>query len=260
MSGPAWSVRKRNAIPAAQQSAATFTRSPRPRRPASSTPPPSTSIPATRATTVTTEAVASQRTSATSAYPATMPDRRGGDAREPARERREEEEREEHGRDEDRRVREGVVDAAPGDGEGDGAEGSHDRASLPWSAKLAAASATAPIASARPNPSASACPSQPVTIRLRSPSIRYETGLIVATMRNQSISIRFRGRFMDERKRKTKRSGNIACTASPVPVRSARTAPIAPKAMATRTARKTTTKRPATPLSGRTPAARPTVR
>ena len=87
-------------------------------------------------------------------------------------------------------------------------------------------------------------------IRLRMPSIRYETGLIVATVRNQSISIRFRGRFIDERKRKTKKSGNSAWIASPEPVRSARKAPIAPKPSAIRTPRKTMAKTPSTPLSG----------
>ena len=84
--------------------------------------------------------------------------------------------------------------------------------------------ARSPIAT--PNPSASACASQPVMIRLRIPSIRYETGLIVATVRNQSISIRFRGRFIDEMNRKTKKSGKSAWIASPEPVRSARNAPM----------------------------------
>ncbi len=58
-------------------------------------------------------------------------------------------------------------------------------------------------------------------IRLRTPSIRYETGFSVAAVRNQSISIRFRGISIDEMKRKTKRTGNRPWTASPEPVRSA---------------------------------------
>ena len=97
-------------------------------------------------------------------------------------------------------------------------------------------------------------------IRLRIPSIRYETGLIVVTVRNQSISIRFRGRFIEDRKRKTKKSGKSAWIASPEPVRRARNAPIAPNASATRTPRRTMRKTPGTPLSGRTPATMPIVR
>ena len=41
-------------------------------------------------------------------------------------------------------------------------------------------------------------------IRLRTPSIRYETGFAVATQRNQSTAIRLRGIAIDEMKRKTK--------------------------------------------------------
>ena len=73
--------------------------------------------------------------------------------------------------------------------------------------------------------------------------------MIVATVRNQSSSIRFRGRFIDERKRKTKRSGKSPWTASPEPVRSARTAPSAPKPSAidgARTIRTTHAERTAT--------------
>ena len=42
-------------------------------------------------------------------------------------------------------------------------------------------------------------------------------GLNVATIRNQSVSIRSRGRFIDDRKSPTKRSGKSPCTASPEP-------------------------------------------
>ena len=65
-------------------------------------------------------------------------------------------------------------------------------------------------------------PSQPLMIRLRTHSIRYETGLMVATKRNQSTAIRLRGVFIEERKRKTKRTGKSPWIASPEPVRSAR--------------------------------------
>ena len=58
-------------------------------------------------------------------------------------------------------------------------------------------------------------------IRLRTHSIRYETGFTVATKRNQSTPIRFRGVFIEERKRKTKSSGKRPWIASPEPVRSA---------------------------------------
>ena len=53
-------------------------------------------------------------------------------------------------------------------------------ASLSLSANAASTSETRAITSATPNPSASAFASQPVMIRLRTHSIRYETGLIVA--------------------------------------------------------------------------------
>ena len=84
-----------------------------------------------------------------------------------------------------------------------------------------------------PKPSASASPSQPVMIRLRTPSIRYETGLTVAASRNQVTDIRFRGMFIDEMKRKTKKSGNRPWIASPEPVRSAAKRPSAPNASTT---------------------------
>ena len=87
-----------------------------------------------------------------------------------------------------------------------------------------------------PNPSARASASQPVMIRLRTHSIRYETGLTDARKRNQSTAIRFLGVFIDEMKRKTKSGGKSAWIASPEPVRSARNEPSAPKPSATRAA------------------------
>ena len=101
-------------------------------------------------------------------------------------------------------------------------------------AQVAAAMATTARAPRRHRTRARAPASpSPSMIRLRIPSIRYEIGLNVATVRNQSCSIRFRGRFMDERKSPTKRSGKRPCTASPEPVRSAKNAPSAPNAIAT---------------------------
>ena len=44
-------------------------------------------------------------------------------------------------------------------------------------------------------------------MRLRTASIRYETGLAEAIALNHWISISSRGAFIDERKRKTKSSG-----------------------------------------------------
>ena len=113
---------------------------------------------------------------------------------------------------------------------------------------------------AKPNASPSACQFQPSMIRLRSPSIRYEIGLNVATVLNQPIWIRFRGRFIDDRKSPTKRSGKRPCTASPEPVRSAKNAPNAPNAIATPVARMISTIPPTIPDSSRTPAISPTVR
>ena len=104
-------------------------------------------------------------------------------------------------------------------------------------AQPAAVSEAAEITAAKPNASASASQSQPAMIRLRSPSIRYEIGLKVATVRNQSVSIKLRGRFIDERNSPTKSNGKRPCTASPEPVRSAKKAPSAPNAIATTVAR-----------------------
>ena len=118
--------------------------------------------------------------------------------------------------------------------------------------------ATIPIRKAKPKPSPSACPSQPVMIRLRTHSIRYETGLMLATKWNQSTAIRFRGVFIEERKRKTKRSGNSPWIASPEPVRSARKTPSAPKLTEITAAKRKSTRIPSAPDAKSTPMSRPT--
>ena len=126
------------------------------------------------------------------------------------------------------------------------------------SAQAASTSETTAITAAMPKPSESALASQPVMIRLRTHSMRYEMGLSVASTRNHSTAIRSRGVFIDEMKRKTKRSGNIACTDSPDPVRSARNAPSAPKPNETRTEKTSRTTIPPAPAANSTPTSRPT--
>ena len=111
-----------------------------------------------------------------------------------------------------------------------------------------------------PKPSASASTSQPMTMSERIPSIRYDTGLSVATVRNHSISIRFRGMAMDDRKRKTKNTGNRLWTASPEPVRSAAKAPRAPNPIEIRMEKAMSTTAPAGPVARRTPTSSPTPR
>ena len=111
-----------------------------------------------------------------------------------------------------------------------------------------------------PKPSASASASQPMMMSERIPSIRYETGLSVATVRNQSISIRFRGMAIDERKRKTKNTGNRLWTASPEPVRSAAKAPSAPNPIEISIEKTSSTTAPAGPVARRTPTSSPTAR
>ena len=56
-------------------------------------------------------------------------------------------------------------------------------------------------------------------MRLRTASMRYETGLSVAIARNQSTSMRFRGAFIDDMNRKMKSTGKSAWIDSPEPVR-----------------------------------------
>jgi hypothetical protein len=97
-------------------------------------------------------------------------------------------------------------------------------------------------------------------IRLRTPSIKYETGFAVAATRNQSISIRSRGMFIEEMNRKTKNAGKRPWTASPEPVRSAAVAPIAPKPSRINPASNSSTIIPSTPAWKSTPIASPTPR
>ena len=65
-------------------------------------------------------------------------------------------------------------------------------------------------------------------------------------LRNQSVWIRSRGSAIDERKRKTKKSGKRPCTASPEPVRSAAKRPIEPKPSVIETTSMTMTSAPGT--------------
>src|SRR4029079_14323403 len=112
--------------------------------------------------------------------------------RQPTRKRGEEEQRERHRRQQDRRRREDVLERAPGDAGRHGPE-PHVRSILCPSAQPAAASDTTVSTIAIEKPSASASASQPVMIRLRTHSIRYETGLTEARKRHQSTAIRFLG-------------------------------------------------------------------
>ena len=122
----------------------------------------------------------------------------------------------------------------------------------------ASASETTTSSSAIPNPSARASPSQPVMISPRMFSSRYETGFAVAAARNQSTSIRFRGRFIDEMNRNTKKTGKRPWTASPEPVRSAAKQPTAPKPSTTSRVNTNRTTIPSGPDLKRTPTASPT--
>ena len=91
--------------------------------------------------------------------------------REAAGEGDEEEERKDERGQEQGRVREDVVERPPGDGASDG-ECPHVLAILSRNAQLDSTSATTVIAAAIPKASTSACPSQPMIMRLRNPSIR----------------------------------------------------------------------------------------
>src|SRR5919108_4701859 len=181
------------------------------------------------------------------------------DPGEPAGEGDEEEEREDERWDEERRVREDVVQRPPRHRACD-REPRHARASLERRAKPASVSETSAIAAAIPKPSASASASQPVMMRLRTHSSRYETGFAVARARNQSTAMRSRGSPSDETKRKTKKSGKTPCTASPEPVRRAMKAPSAPKPSETMRAKRSRTSTPATPAAKSTPTASPAPR
>src|ERR1041384_1788581 len=105
------------------------------------------------------------------------------DPPEPAGEGSEEEEREDERRDQEGRVREDVVQDPPGDSLCD-VERPHERSILVCRAIVASETATAASTAAMPHPSTSASGSQPMMIKLRTPSKRYETGLTVAAVRN----------------------------------------------------------------------------
>src|SRR5262249_4376448 len=94
--------------------------------------------------------------------------------REAARERGEEEEREDQRRQQERRRREDVLERPEGDTARNGPD--PHRASLALSAQAASTSDTTAMIAATPKPSASASPFQPRMMRLRTHSIRYETG------------------------------------------------------------------------------------
>src|SRR6185436_2655431 len=109
-----------------------------------------------------------------------------------------------------RRVREPVVHVAPGEPARDGREraAAHVRTIRVRSAIDAAVIAMAATPPAQANPSASASGSQPTMNSDRIPSSMYETGFQVATVRNQSVSIRSRGSDIEDRNSAAKKSGN----------------------------------------------------
>src|SRR5439155_22977306 len=127
---------------------------------------------------------------------------------------REEEERECKRRQEEGRVREELMEHAPRHTACNRKRVGHVRSNRRQSACVARAKPTRlrPPAAAKPSPSASQF--QPWMTSERTASIRYETGLIVAIQRNQSVWIRLRGKFIDDRNRKTKNTGKSPCTAS----------------------------------------------
>ena len=77
---------------------------------------------------------------------------------------------------------------------------------------------------------------------------------------NQSVWIRSSGSAIEERKRKTKKTGKRLWTASPEPVRRAAKRPIVPKATVIVTESATMTRAPPTPAASSAPAVRPTIR
>ena len=88
----------------------------------------------------------------------------------------------------------------------------------------------------------------------------YETGFQVATVRNQSVSIRLRGSAIELRKSAAKSSGKMPWTASPDPVRSATNAPMPPKPSEISRASAPITSAPGTPEWIPSPATAPTDR
>src|SRR2546426_5544500 len=182
------------------------------------------------------------------------------DARKTSDERGEEEEWKGERGQQERRIREEHVQHAPRHAARYGKDVCHVRSSRRQSAWVASTKPTRlrPPAAAKPSPSASQF--QPSITSERTASIRYETGLTVATHRNQSASIRLRGMFIDDRKRNTKKTGKRPCTASVEPVRSAAQLPSAAKPSAMTSSRRSSIAAPPNPLASRTPNARPIVR
>ena len=82
----------------------------------------------------------------------------------------------------------------------------------------------------------------------------------MATVRNQSVSIRLRGSAIEDRKRAANISGKMPCTASPEPVRSATNAPMRPKPSEISSDSAAITSAPATPAWMPAPAITPTTR
>src|SRR4029077_10982596 len=108
--------------------------------------------------------------------------------REAAREGDEVQQRKHQPRNQQGGVVQDVVQRPPTDRQRDVAEvadGAHVRVILVRRARPDARSASAIRPAATANASPSASPFQPSMIRLRRPSIRYETGLTVASQRNQ---------------------------------------------------------------------------
>src|SRR5262249_26432272 len=131
--------------------------------------------------------------------------------REAAGERQKRHEREEHVGHEQRRIRDVDANLAVDESvrHAEDAGRPHVRAILECRANAAVVIPAAKNRNANKNASPSAVGFQPSMIRLRRPSIMYETGLSVAAIRNQVVSMRFRGRFIDEMKRRKKSSGKL---------------------------------------------------
>ncbi len=84
--------------------------------------------------------------------------------------------------------------------------------------------------------------------------------MYVATVRNQSCSMRLRGKNAELRNSRTKNSGKKPCTASPVPARSATYVPKQANANEIAIASAMRTNAPPTPLAIPAPNATPTTR
>ncbi len=90
------------------------------------------------------------------------------------------------------------------------------------------------------------------------PSTKYDSGLIVATFLNQSVSIRFLGNDMEERNKKTAASGAMPTTAAGDPVNRPIRNPSAPKPRTAVRKRATTITTPSGPPFMCAPDAYPT--